>query len=144
MSTPCGDQGSPFAVGRHRYGSENHRLNAVATVTDSKSYPGQRPAELAPTRLDATQPVCAIWSVANGCSKRCSSERVSVKSFQLTSLQHHIPKTFVSIFVYPWSSAHKFNATVAISSTSGTAKPSFVRSTDFRYARHVSQASTRM
>jgi GNAT superfamily N-acetyltransferase len=44
----------------------------------------------------------------------------------------HIPKILVSIFVYPCSSAQRFSATDAISSASGTAKPSFVRSTDFK------------
>ena len=48
------------------------------------------------------------------------------------NLARHIPSRLVSSFEYPCSSAQMSSATAAISSTTGTAWPSLVRSTDFR------------
>ena len=47
---------------------------------------------------------------------------------------HYIPRRFGWIFRSPRSRHHTSNSTVARSSTSGTALPSFLRSTDLRYA----------
>src|SRR5581483_3133929 len=56
----------------------------------------------------------------------------------------HIPIKFSSIFSYPCSFAQKSSAAAAISSTTGSACPFFVRSTLLMYDLHASHASTRM